>query len=29
MSPWVAVIVIVIVLASRVSWFLDKWRGKR
>jgi hypothetical protein len=29
MSPWVAVVVIIVVIGSRVSWFLDKWRGRR
>jgi len=29
MEKWVAGVVIVVVIASRVSWFLEKWRGKR
>jgi hypothetical protein len=29
MEKWVAGIVIFAVIASRVSWLLEKWRGRR
>jgi hypothetical protein len=29
MSKWVAVVVIVVVVASRVRWFVDTWKGRR
>jgi hypothetical protein len=29
MPTWVAIIVVLAVVLSRVSWFLEKWRGKR
>jgi hypothetical protein len=29
MSPWVAVVVVIIVVGSRVSWFVQRWRGRK
>jgi hypothetical protein len=29
MARWVAIAVIIAVIGSRVSWFLEKWRGRR
>jgi hypothetical protein len=29
MPKWVAIVVIVIVVASRVRWLVDTWRGRR
>ena len=29
MPRWVAIAVIIAVIGSRLSWFLEKWRGRR
>jgi hypothetical protein len=29
MPKWVAIVVILAVVGSRVSWFLEKWKGRR
>jgi hypothetical protein len=29
MPKWVAVVVIAVVVASRVRWFVDTWKGRR
>jgi hypothetical protein len=28
MPRWVAIAVILAVIGSRISWFLEKWRGR-
>ena len=29
MPKWVAVFIILAVVGSRVSWFIEKWKGRR
>jgi len=29
MPKWVAIVVVIVVVASRVGWVVEKWRGRR